>query len=84
MNLAMSNTVRWLADCHTFWAIVEFTSFVWAHDVAVWLFALNVADGVLWLLARSVTFRWLANWVANGVTLGVVAFPGAFWVAFLS
>ena len=49
--MAMGDAMRWLADGNAFWAIVELTGFVWAHNVAVWLLALDITNGVLWFLA---------------------------------
>ena len=73
--LAMSNAVRLLADCHTFWAIEHFASFIWAFNFALGFFTFYVADGVLRLRAGGVTLGGFTYRIANGGAVRVITFP---------
>ena len=45
------------------------------------LLAFNIANSISGFLATGVAFWRLANWIANSVALGVIAFPSALGVA---
>ncbi len=74
-SLAVGDAVGLFADCDALRAVEHFATFIRALDFALRLFTLDVADGVLGLGARSVAFRRLADGVANGRAVRVVAFP---------
>jgi hypothetical protein len=49
--LAMGHAMWRLANCHTFWTIFRLASFVWTHDLTIWLFTFHVTDRIFGLLA---------------------------------
>jgi hypothetical protein len=80
-SLAVCHAVRSLADSDALGAVEHFASFVRALDFAFRFFALDVANGVFGFGARSVTFWWFADGVADGGAVGIVALPRALGMA---
>ena len=82
-SLAMSNTVRLLANSNAFRAVEHFATFIRALNLTLWFFTLDITDGILGFSATGVTFRGFANRVANGGTVRIVTFPGTLRMALI-
>jgi len=82
-DLAVGDAVGGLADGHALGAVFHLAGLVGAHDLAVGSFALDVAHSVFRLLAAGVALGRFADGGTDGVTPGIVAFPGTLGVALL-
>ena len=80
-SLAVGDAVRLLADSDALRTVEHFAAFVGALDFAFRLLAFDVTDRVFGLSAGSVAFRRLADGVADGRAVGVIALPGALGMA---
>ena len=80
-SLAVGDAVRLLADSDALRTVEHFAAFVGALDFALRLLAFDVTDRVFGLSAGSVAFRRLADGVADGRAVGVIALPGALGMA---
>ena len=80
-RLTMGDAVRLLANSDAFRAVEHFAAFVGAFNLAFWLFALHVANGVPRFCARGVATRRFTYRVAYGRAVRIVALPRTLWVA---
>ncbi len=80
-SLAVSDAVGLLADGDALGAVEHLAAFVGAFNFTLGLFAFYIADSVLGFGAGSVALGRLADWVANGGAVRVVAFPGTLRMA---
>jgi len=81
-GVAVGNALRVVTDRDALGSDSGLVGFVWALYLADGLLALDVAVGVGGLFAGGVALGGLADRLADGRALGLVALPGALWVAF--
>jgi len=79
--LAVSHTLRFLANGHALGAVGSCTCLVWALDVADWFLALHVADRVGGLLASGVALWSLTNGFTDRWALRVITLPATLRMA---
>ena len=77
----MGLTHRILTNSDAFRAVLSLAGFIGTFDLTFRLFTLNFADSIFRFLTSGAAGWGLANRLADGGTLGVVALPGAKGVA---
>ncbi len=74
-SLAVGHAVRLFADGDAFGAVEHFTSFIRAFNLAFRFLTFYVANGIFGLSATGVAFGRLADGVADGRAVRIIAFP---------
>ena len=74
-SLAVSDTMRLLANSYAFRAVKHFTSFIGTFNFTFRLFTFDITNSIFRFSTAGVAFRRFANRVTDGRAVRVIALP---------